>query len=92
MTAAAAPMGWIPFINPLYSAVPHLTAIWLLLIFPLVVIISLVYQTVRRNDLSGLALGTFWFSTKVLFFMALIAVVIQIVFFLSIHYLAGPLN
>jgi multisubunit Na+/H+ antiporter MnhF subunit len=86
------PAAWIPFINPLYSAVPHLTAIWLLLIFPLVVIISLVYQTIRRSDLSGLVLGTLWMSAKVIFFMALIAVMIQLVFYLSIHYLAGPLN
>ena len=88
----ALPLAWMPFINPLYSEVPHLTAIWLLLIIPLVVAISLVYQTVRRNDLASLALGTLWFSVKVLFFMALIAVVIQLVFFFSIHYLAGPLN
>ncbi len=86
------PLAWIPFINPLYSVVPHLTAIWLLFIFPLVLIISLVYQAVRRNDLSGLAGETLWMSAKVLFFMALITIVIQIVFFLSIHYLAGPLN
>ncbi len=86
------PAAWIPFVNPLYSAVPHLTAIWLLLIFPLVVIISLVYQTIRRSDLSGLAVGTLWMSAKVIFFMALISLVIQVVFYLSIHYLAGPLN
>jgi len=92
MTALLGPLAWVPFINPLYSAIPHLTAIWLLLIFPLVVIISLVYQTVRRDDLSGLLPGTLWFSIKVLFFMALIALIIQVVFFLSIHYLAGPLN
>ncbi|MGC9261174.1 MAG: hypothetical protein ACP5I8_14000 [Phycisphaerae bacterium] len=85
-------IAWIPFINPLYSAVPHLTAIWLLFIFPLVLIISLVYQTVRRNNLSGLTGGTLWMSAKVLFFMALITIVIQVVFFFSIHYLAGPLN
>ncbi len=92
MNMMLAPAAWIPFINPLYSVIPHLTAIWLLLIFPLVVIISLVYQTVRRNDLSGLMGGTLWMSAKVLFFMALIAVIIQILFFLSLHYLAGPLN
>lgn len=85
-------VAWIPFVNPLYSEVPHLTAIWLLLIFPLVLIISLVYQAVRHDELSSLLRGTVWFSAKVLFFMALIAVVIQLVFFLSIHYLAGPLN
>ena len=88
----ALPLAWIPFINPLYSEIPHLTAIWLLLIIPLVLTISLVYQTVRRNNLSGLTLGTLWFSIKVLFFMALIAMVIQLVFFFSIHFLAGPLN
>ncbi len=86
------PIAWLPLINPLYSAVPHLTDYWMLLIFPLVLIISLVYQSIRREDLSGLALGTLWMSTKVLFFMALIAIGIQIVFYLSIHYLAGPLG
>ncbi len=39
MTALLGPLAWVPFINPLYSAIPHLTAIWLLLIFPLVVFI-----------------------------------------------------
>ena len=86
------PIAWVPFINPLYSVVPRLTDYWMLLIFPLVLIISLVYQSIRREDLSNLTSGTLWMSTKVLFFMALIVIGIQIVFYMSIHYLAGPLG
>ena len=86
------PLAWIPLIDPIYSVVPHLTDYWLLFVFPLVLTISLVYQTIRRQDLAGLVSATLWMSAKVLFFMVLIAIVIQVVFSLGIHYFSAPLS
>ncbi len=82
---------WIPLIDPLYSIVPHLTSYWLLFAFPLVLIISLVYQTVRRRDLTGLRKATLWLAIKIILGMALICVVVQVVYHLAVHYSTAPL-
>ncbi len=82
---------WIPLIDPLYSVVPHLTGYWLLFAFPLVLIISLVYQAVRRRDLTGLLKATLWLAIKILLGMALICVVVQVFYHLVVHYSTAPL-
>ncbi len=74
------PASWTPFVNPIYSAVPHLTQWWLLLILPLVLIISVVYKTVRSPDGQGILLPTLWFGTKVLLSMAAISIVLQLLY------------
>ena len=85
------PAAWIPLIDPLYSVAPHLTAYWLLFIVPVTLIISLVYQTVRKSDLNGLAAATAWLTIKILLGMAAINAAIYIIYCLAIHYANGPM-
>ncbi len=44
MTAATS---WMPFIDPLYSAVPHLSQWWFLGLLPLLAAVAVVYRAVR---------------------------------------------
>ncbi len=85
------PLGWILFLNPIYSVVPHLTAWWLLMILPLVVIISLVYQTVRSPDGTNLLWPTFRFAFKILFYMAVICLVLQLLYYFVTTISSTPL-
>lgn len=84
-------IGWIPLVNPLYSQVPHLTQWWLLLIFPLVIIISLVYQTVRSPEGRNILMPTIWFSVKVLFYMAIISIALQVLYHIVTRLSSTPL-
>ena len=90
-TFATPLIGWIPLVNPLYSRVPHLTTWWLLLIFPLVLIISLVYQTVRSPEGRNILLPTIWFSIKVLFYMAIISIALQVLYHVVTRLSTTPL-
>ncbi len=80
LTLINTPAAWTPFVNPIYSAVPHLTQWWLLLVLPLILIISLVYKTVRSPDGHGILWPTLWFGTKVLVSMAAISIVLQLLY------------
>ncbi len=92
MPAFAVPLiGWIPLINPLYSQVPHLTPWWILLIFPLVLLISLVYKTVRSPEGQNILLPTIWFSIRILFYMAIISIALQVLYHVVTRLSTTPL-
>ena len=83
------PLAWIPLIDPLYSVLPHLSHYWLALVVPVTLIISLVYQAVRRPDRPGLTVATFWLSLKILLGMAAVSAAIYGLYYLGVHYSAG---
>ncbi len=44
---------------------------WLLLVVPLVVVIAVVYKTIKIDDLSQLPRQSAWLSVQILFFLVL---------------------
>ena len=83
------PLAWIPLIDPLYSVAPHLTHYWLALVAPVTLLISLVYQTVRRPDRPGLTAATLWLSVKILLGMAAVSAATYGIYYLGVHYGTG---
>ena len=72
--------GFIPLVDPLYAAVPHLTALWMWFLLPLVAIISVVYQTVRQPELHKMPRASLWMSIKILVAFALIGIGLNILY------------
>jgi hypothetical protein len=54
---------WIPFVDPLYAVIPHLSQWWFLGVFPVLIAISVVYRAVRlppSTSLKKILISSFW--------------------------------
>ena len=61
-------LGWRPFIDPI-----HLEAYWMVLMVPLVVVIAVVYKTIKLQDLSQLPRQSVRLSVQIIVFFVLAA-------------------
>jgi hypothetical protein len=83
-------VAWIPLVDPLYSIYPNLANYWLPLLVPLALVVSLVYQGVKHQNLNGVTAATFWMTVKILFFMALICAGVQLFYILTVAHTTRP--
>lgn len=75
--------GWTPLIDPLYERVPHLTVYWMWLVVPLVLVISVVYQTARVAHVSAVPIASLWMSLKIIAAFSLLGISLELIY----HYL-----
>ncbi|MCG8512166.1 MAG: hypothetical protein MI741_23360 [Rhodospirillales bacterium] len=66
-------LGWYPFLDPL-----PIDRFWLLLLVPLVIVVAVVYKTIKLPDLSRLPRQSASLAAQILAFMVLAAVVLWI--------------
>ncbi len=54
---------WIPFVDPLYAVVPHLSHWWFLGLFPMLIVVAVVYRTVRlppSSSVKKILISSIW--------------------------------
>ncbi len=66
--------GWRPFLDPL-----PLDSHYLLFLIPLVVVIAVVYKTIKLDDLSALPKAALVLSIQIITFMALAAIALWLI-------------
>lgn len=73
MTALTS-LGWLPILEPM-----PVQAYWIVLLLPLVVIISVVYKTIKLGDLRLLPRESAYLSMQIVVFMVLAALLLWFV-------------
>ncbi len=74
---------WTPLVDPLYQRVAHISDYWMWLLIPLVLVISVVYQTARKAELRQVPIAALWMSVKILAAFAVIGIGLELLY----HYL-----
>ncbi len=71
---------WTPLVDPLYQHVAHLSAYWMWLLIPLVLVIAVVYQTARKAELRQVPVAALWMSLKILAAFAVIGIGLELMY------------
>jgi|GEM_PF-2711030 len=86
---------WIPFIDPLYAVVPHLSQWWFLGLFPMLVAILVVYRTVRlppSSSLKKIFISSFWAFLICVVAVAVICLGLLLFYHVASRHLSLPLG
>ena len=79
MITAASTLAFMPLVDPVTALYPGLSAYWLLLVVPLVLVISVVYKGTRIDKLSKLPWAAAMMSVQILVVMAVASVLLDLV-------------
>ncbi len=86
---------WIPFVDPLYAVVPHLSQWWFLGIFPMLAVVTLVYRTIRlppSTSFLRILISTFWAFLICLVAAAVICIGLLVFYHIATRHLPLPIG